>query len=496
MFTNKLNEILNEEFNYSTTENGALGYRTSGKNLVDLNFRVSSLRSADEKEITDLFSKAFFDNKELALKWLFFARDVREGMGERRLFRVIALHLANNLPEYIQDFLSLVPEYGRWDDLFCLLDTNLSESVLNIILNQFEQDIVDSSNANTISLLAKWLPSFCSKKKDSRKYASIISKFLGLTKKEYTQSLTKLRKYLDVVEVKMSAKEWDKIKYDAVPSKANLIYKEAFLRNDSERRLAYLKSLKKGEAKINASTLYPHEILHKYGMFNVNHNETLEQLWKNLPDTVKGDTSTIVVADGSGSMFTKCDNSSNLLAIDVCNAFAIYFSERCSGEFKDKYITFSERPQLVDLSKCNSLQEKAMLAERYDEVANTNIEKVFDLILTTAIKNKIPQNEIPNILIISDMEFDSATEYSVNERLFTTISQKYKDVGYALPKLSFWNICGRTHTVPVKENENGVALISGFSPQVASMVLSNKIDPYEILIEKLSGERYAPIKLN
>lgn len=364
----------------------------------------------------------------------------------------------------------------------------------------------------SISLLAKWLPSENASSNETKRYANIIRRGLGMTSREYRKMLSKMRKYIDVVECKMSAKEWNGINYEAVPSRANLIYNNAFLRNDEERRRAYLGALEKGEAKINASTLFPHDIVHKYGRgYGV--DATLEGLWKALPDTVKGCGNTIVVADGSGSMTCNVGGNTGVTALDVANSLAIYFAERSSGEFKDKYITFSERPQLVDFSNAKTLRDKLDIARRHNEVANTNIEAVFDLILNTAIRNKMAQEDMPaNILIVSDMEFDSCATsgtpsasrnswgwYSSSYQrptttLFDTIAKKYAEHGYKLPRLVFWNVNSRTGTIPIKENDLGVALVSGFSVNIVKMVMSNKTDPYECLLETLNTERYQAVE--
>ena len=357
-----------------------------------------------------------------------------------------------------------------------------------------------------ISLLAKWMCSENVSSEQTKKNAKILREGLGLSSREYRKMLSEMRKYLDVVEVKMSAKNWSEIKYEAVPSRANLIYNNAFLRNDEERRREYLSKLEKGETKINASTLFPHDVVHKYmtgSMWNTRlkpMDATIEALWKALPDTVQGCGNTIVVADGSGSMTTRVDNNSGVTALEVANALAIYFAEHSSGQFKDKYITFSERPQFVDFSNCKSLHSKLQTALAHNEVANTNIEKVFDLILTTAINNHMSQEDLPqNVLIISDMEFDSATYCyrsgsKPTQRLFDVIAQKYTNAGYKIPRLVFWNVASRTGTIPVKENDLGVALVSGFSVNVAKMVMSGKTDPFECLFETLNSERYAPVE--
>jgi len=334
------------------------------------------------------------------------------------------------------------------------------------------------------------------------------------SEKEYRKTLSNFRSYLKIVETSMSEKKWNEINYETVPSRANLIYGKAFLRNDEERRKEYLNNLKDSEVKINAGTLFPHDIVHKYmtdvdyyyNRHNINREEdvTLEELWKTLPDHINESGSTICVADGSYSMTTKIGKT-NLMALEVANALAIYFSERCSGQFKDKYITFSENPQLVNFSNCDSLKEKIQVALRHNECANTNIEKVFDLILYTAINNHMKQEELPqNILILSDMEFDNCTESGDSDyyckiskpdkKLFKTLEEKYEKNGYKIPRLVFWNICSRTGTIPVRENDLGVALVSGFSPIIATMVLSGKTDPFECLLEKLNEERYKAVE--
>ena len=507
-FITAIQDTLNDKYNISISENGAIGYRTSGKELLDLNFAVASLRGASEQEIIDKFTKAFFEDKILAMKWLFFARDVRGGLGERRLFRVILKNLVENNPEMVIPVINLIPEYGRYDDLWCLLDNQESAKVVyNIVDEQLIEDLHNMKKNKPISLLAKWMPSINASSAQTKKYAKQFCKVFGLTEREYRQILSRLRKYLDVVETKMSAKNWSEIRYEAVPSKANLIYSNAFLKKDEERRKEYLEKLKKGGTKINASTLYPHDIVHKYsdGYCRLgNKDATIEALWKALPDTVQGCGNTIVVADGSYSMADNIGGNTTVTALDVANALAIYFAEHSSGEFKDKYITFSGRPQLVDFSKADSLHDKLQIALTYCECANTNIEKVFDLILTTAIKHNMRQEDMPkNILIISDMEFDSCATYGdsdiwsrnrPNQRLFEIIAQRYADAGYQLPRLVFWNVNSRTGTIPVKENELGVALVSGFSVNIVKMVMSNKLDPYECLLETLNSERYAPIE--
>ncbi len=490
-FYSQLKTSLDEELNVSVTENLALGYKTTGKNLLDLNFAVASLRGRSEQEIINLFIKAYFEDRKAALVWLFYARDVRGGLGERRLFRIILQYLTENHEEVpISNLVPLVPEYGRFDDLLLLLETKVQNQVIALIQIQLHSDIQAMEKNENISLLAKWLPSVNASNENTKKLGKLIAKKIQMTEKEYRKTLSKLRSYLDVVECKLSSKRFDEIKYEAVPSKANLLYKNAFLRNDEERRLAYLEQLVQGETKINASVLYPYEIVNAYNLSY--YDETLEQLWKNLPD-IPALENTIVVADGSGSMQVPIGNS-DCIALSVANALAIYFAEKSSGDFKDQYITFSQNPQLVDLSKGKSLKEKLQIALAYDEIANTDIYKVFQLILHTAQTKQMEQAELPkNIIIISDMEFDRCAQ-NAEKHLFTQIKDEYNKCNYSLPRLIFWNVNSRTNTIPLKENELGVALVSGFSVSIAKMILSLELDPYKCMLDILNNERYDLIR--
>lgn len=495
-FMTSLEKVLGEEYNVSITENGAVGYRTTGKELLDINFSISSLRNKSEEEVVERFQRVLEEDLVLGIKWLFYASDVRGGVGERRLFRIGIKHLATTYPDITKALLPLIPEYTRWDNVFCLLDTSLRDDVVKLVKNQLAYDMCCLAENKSISLLGKWMPSLNATSLETKRYARYLCSKLGLTDRKYRKMLSKLRAYLDVVEVSMSANKWSDIEYSAVPSRANLLYADAFLKHDKERRSAFLSSLSKGETKINAGVLFPHDIVCKYrggSVYDIDH--TLEELWKALPDYVNGSGNTICVSDGSGSMQSyKIGKNTSKSCLDVAEALAIYFSERSSGQFKDKYITFSERPQLVDLSSGKMLREKINICRRYREVANTNIEAVFDLILYTATKSNMTQEDMPqNILILSDMEFDICAEANngpISKKLFQVIEERYKAAGYKLPRLVFWNINGRSDTIPVKENEMGVALVSGFSPAIVKMVLSNSTDPLDCLLEQVNSERY------
>lgn len=497
-FMEKLHIVINN--NKILTENGAKGYETTGKALLDLNFAVASLRNETEKKIIDRFIRAFYENKVLAMKWLFFLRDIRGGLGERRTFRIIIWYLSNSFPDMIDNLVEIMADYGRFDDLLCLFGTPVEEKVLQVLKVQLEKDIENMGNNHSISLCAKWMPSNNTSSKESKVMAAKLQKFFGLTAKQYRKMLVSLRSYLDVTEVYMSSNRWDEIDYTKVNSKANIIYRNAFLLHDEMRRKNYLEAVQCNHAKIHAGVLMPHEIVTRYTEREgwrikiTSEDAALEALWNNIPDTVAGAENVLCVVDGSGSMLCSV-GSGNTTALHVSNALGIYFAERMRGAYHNKFITFSSNPKYVDLSSCKTLKEKLELAFANDDCSNTNIEATFRLILETALQNHLRQEELPQtILVISDMEFD-ATMYGCNmDTLFDTITHEFSRYGYKMPKLVFWNVNSRTNAIPVRENELGVGLVSGFSVNVCNMVLSNELDPFTSLKKTLDSDRYKKIE--
>ena len=503
VFENALKSTLNNET--VLTENGACAFATSGKALVDLNFAVSSLRGADQSKIETMFANAFVENPLLATKWLFFSRDVRGGMGERRLFRICFSWLANTRPELVKKLIPLVAEYGRFDDILNAgLEGELYDSVIDYVSEQLKND----TESEHPSLLAKWLPSCNTSSPKTKAQAKKLYNALGMSEKEYRKTLSSLRAKLKVVEVDASANRWSEINYNTVPSMANLKYKNAFLKHDKARRKKYLEDLAKPDsgAKINSSAAFPCDIVNKYtsnGYYRFQKDDALEAMWKALPDYVKGnnDKSTMCVVDTSGSMTAKV-STGNMSALDVALSLGIYFSEHLTGPFKNKFISFSGKPKYIDLSNASSLAEKLDICFKNSEVANTNIKKTFDLILKTAVDNNLKQEDLPStLLIISDMQFDQGTyQYSYYNAdkcaLMKEIADNFAEKGYHLPKLVYWNLltCGRNMTVPMTQNEAGVILLSGFSPALAKMAYSSQIDPYLALVETLNSKRYDVIE--
>lgn len=479
MIKNILDCIEDTKNNESITENGAIGYKTTKSAMLDFFFKLSSFRN--DQELREKSIKELLDEKDpYLLKFLFYIRDIRNGLGERETFRQCLKQLD---PLYQISLLPLIPEYGRWDDILCLID---NPAVKNRVLNMIQYQLAKDYEIKQPSLLAKWLPSINATNKEKVRLAKIIAKWLKMSKKQYRKLLVCLRDKLNIVEKKMCAKEFYNIDYNTVPSKANLIYSNAFLKRDEMRRREYLNKLSLGDksVKINGTVNFPSDIVCRYSKSNFAHDQALEALWKNLKqiDFLKD---TIIVRDGSGSM--------SGTPMDVADALTIYCSEHNTKYFKNRFITFSSEPKLVSLPENSSLSTKlSVLRDKYTDISNTNLKATFDLLLRTALDNKLTNEEMPKqILIVSDMEFDEGCD---NIPLMDEIALQWQKFGYKLPKLIFWNVSSRTCTIPMKENDNGVLLISGYSQNVIEMINQNEVDPYKALIKILDGERYKNIK--
>lgn len=488
------------------TTNGALCYSTTGNYLVDINFGVSKFRNMlnNKESLWEMFYPALMQNPRYALKWLLYLRDIRYGIGERDAFRDLLYNLIVNtkVDSYFIKTCN-IQEYGRYDDLidiyFRLYDdkklskikriNNIKNIIIDIIKEQLLLDLANSKNNRSVSLLAKWMPTESTSSLKNRRRAKILMNKLNYSPKRYRKILVLLRKKIDIVEAKMSTNNWDKIIYENVPSKANLLYSRAFINHDSERRLKYIDDLSNNKTKINSKALFLHEIVSKYKK-EYERNEVLESMWKNIP---KPDnfSDTLVVRDGSGSMCQCLPNSTSTI-LDVANALTIYCSEN-NKTFKNKFITFSQRAEIVDLTSYTNLYEKLKKLDGYYDYSNTDINNVFNLILKTAIKEKLSKEDLPkNILIVSDMQFDEVNSCDIDS-LFETINNEYKKAGYEMPKLIFWNVSYYDNTIPMKNNKNGLILLSGYSTSLMRMVCSTELDPFKALKEILNNKRYSII---
>ena len=467
------------------TENGMATNSTTLNDCVDLFFQIGALRGQDKQKKINAFVKAYSENPLTATKILFWARDVRGGAGERGTFREIITYMANSKTETLRKNLSLISEYGRWDDLLVLVGTKLETEALDLIATALKEGN---------GLAAKWMPRGNSKDRTKKRQASALRKHMKLEPKAYRKMLAELS---NTVEQLMCAKDFENIKYEHVPSKAMSDYMKAFSRNDLTRFQAYLESLSKGETKINAGAVYPYDITKnlKYGSSN-----GASEQWKALPNYMEGNNERVLpVVDTSGSMQTPAGGSASVTCLDVSVSLGLYISERNEGPFKDAFVTFSQSPQLQYLK--GSLSERYSQLSRCDWGYNTDLQAVFKLILNKAKRGNVSEDEMPTmILILSDMEFDEATgsgwgrDSSWNPTAQQMIEKIYADAGYKMPKIVYWNIQSRRSNNPVQFDKQGTALVSGFSPALLTSLLAGKdLTPYSMMMEIIGTERYAPI---
>lgn len=485
-------DFLKQENNITYTENGALTHSTSGNNCLDLFFRAGAMRGADEKDIADMVIRAYAENPEKAMKIVFYTRDVRGGLGERRFFRTAIKNLSDYAPEAVKRNIQYFAEYGRFDDLLVLIGTSCESEAVDEMKKQLDSDIEAMKNNETVSLLAKWLPSVNATSSETKAMGKKIARLFGMKEKNYRHTLSALRKYIDIIENRLRVSDYT-FDYSKQPSGAMFKYSKAFIRNDNKRYTDYLNAVQKGETKLNTSTLYPYEIIRRCnGCMNRDERMSLDVTWNNLPIYCSNDENAIAVIDTSGSMSWSPNGS--VSPLDVALSLGIYFAEHNKGKFANHFITFSKNPKLIEI-KGNNIYEKILYCNTFSEVANTDLEAVFNLILTTAVKNKVPQNELPSkIYIISDMEFDMCIEGGNSMPLFNEMKNKYKNHGYELPDVIFWNVDSRNSNMPIDISDTGATLVSGFSPVIFDMAISNELSPESIMEKVISSERYAVIK--
>lgn len=462
------------------TENGMATNSTSLNACVDLFFNIGAMRGQDKQRLIATFSKAFNEDPRRAMKLLFWARDVRGGAGERQVFKDILVYLAENHDLALKPNLHLIAEYGRFDDLLVLVGTYMEKEALKVIA-----DAIKAGNG----LCAKWMPR-------KGKVAETLRAFMNMSPKQYRKTLVTLT---NVVETKMCAKEWDSIEFGKIPSVASARYQKAFGRNAYESYSAYIQSLVKGEAKINAGAVYPYDVTKSLGHGNAT---VANEQWKALPNYMEGANDMILpVVDVSGSMSSPAGGSKSVTCMDVAISLGLYISERNEGPFKDAFITFSSNPQLQVLS--GSLKDRYAQMSSSDWGMSTNLEATFKLILNQATKHNLSQAEMPNkILILSDMEFNQATGGggwrneggAWNPTAQQMIEKMYADAGYKVPQIVYWNIQSRNGGVPVAFDKAGTALVSGFSPAIMTSLLGGDIEsPQQIMDKTILSERYAPI---
>ena len=481
-------EIMKEETKWTTTENGAAAKNTTDSALLDMFATIGSMRERPEDEIIKKFELAYQEDPLGAVRCLFYARDIRgNGLGERRVFRVLLPYIADKHREDLLKNLSFIPEYGRWDDYYSLVDTPLEKDMWNCISAQLKIDNANMEEGFPCTLLAKWLEKADATSKNTRKLGIYTAKQLGMSVYDYKRLCNRLRKYIDVVEQKMSAKEWDKINYPVVPSRAMMNYRKAFARHDEQRFTEYLGSVEKGETKINSATLYPYDIVEKI-LYHNEDNKVLEVQWNNLPNYVDGDVNAVVMADVSGSM------TGRPMATSI--GLAMYFAERNKGAYHNLFMTFSGTPEFVEL-KGTTITEKVRFISRANWDMNTDLEVALLKILDVAIQNRCSQEEIPkSLIIISDMEIDKCTWQKRGEQFYDYVSRIYEEHAYKIPNVVFWNVDSRHDIFLADRDRKGVQLVSGQSASTFKHLIGC-IDktPVEMMHSVLNSERYQAITI-
>lgn len=466
------------------TENGMTTNSSSLSHCVNLFFQIGAMRGVSKDRLFAKVSKAFNEDPLTTIKIIFWARDVRGGAGERQIFRDCLLWLCENHREVLHKNIHLISEYGRWDDVLTLVGTqNCWESALDLVKTALEKED---------GLCAKWMP-----RKGTK--ANIIRRYLRVSPKQYRKLLVGLTY---VVETKMCAKDWSSIEYSKLPSLASSRYQKTFMKNDESRYEDYKQALVDGVTKINASAVYPYDVIKsiKHGGEKV----VAQAQWDSLPNYMEGIKERVLpVVDVSGSMDTPAGQNGNVTCMNVSTSLGMYISERNEGVFKNAFITFSSRPQLQLLE--GSLTDRLTQLERADWGMNTDLQATFKLILDQAVKHNVPLSEMPTkVLILSDMEFDTALSSdwrgeSVpkwNPTAQEMIKGMYEEAGYEMPGIVYWNIQSRQDNVPTRFDEMGTALVSGFSPSIMKSILScEELSPYNMMMETIGSSRYEPIKV-
>jgi hypothetical protein len=448
------------------TANGMKTFDSSKSALVDLFFTIGASRG---KDLSVKFVKAMKQDQTLALRLLMWARDVRGGAGERDVVRTILLSLEKNYPAVLSRLLPHVAEFGRWDDLLIFKTKAIKDQAFTLI-----GDALRERNG----LAAKWMPR-------QGPVAVEMRNFFGMTPKFYRKSLVNLTK---VVEQNMCSNTWDDINYSHVPSLAAARYQKAFKKHDPAGYEAYKAKLATGEAKVNASAVYPYDVI-KSRRFGGD-DKVIQAQWDALPNYI-GDELVLPVVDVSGSMSCPVGGNANLTCMDVSVSLGLYLADKNTGPFKDMFLTFSDKPKLQLLK--GNLLDKLNQLERSDWGMSTNLHGAFEAILSYAVKGGVNAGDMPKyVLVMSDMEFNHCAKH--DDSAMGMIERKYKEAGYAVPNIVFWNLNARAGNVPIKFDKPGVALVSGFSPSIMTSILkAEELDPASVMMTTLNSPRYSVI---
>ena len=450
----------------SRTKNGMKVASTSLNANVDLFFNIGASRG---KDVTPLFERAYKEDRVLALRIAAWARDVRGGAGERQVFRDVLKFIEKNHQNELAMFVNAGPSFGRWDDIL-VLETEMGKKLAFDLIK--EALLVKNDG-----LCAKWMP---------RKGATAVElrKFMGLTPKGYRKTLVTLTK---VVETAMCAQDWSNINYSHVPSVAAARYQKAFGRHDSIGYGAYKAKLVTGEAKINASAVYPYNVIQS---IKAGDKDVAKAQWEALPNYI-GDELVLPMCDVSGSMSQPVGGNKNLTCMDVCISLGLYLADKNTGPFKDCFLTFSTHSK-IEVLRGDILSKYNQLSRAQWDMS-TNLHGAFEEILRVGNTNKVADKDMPKyVLIMSDMQFNACTRH--DDSAIEMIRRKYAASGYTLPQIVFWNLNSHAGQSPVSFDEKGTALISGFSPAIMTSVLkAETITPMDIMLQTVNVPRYEVI---
>ena len=474
---------------FTRTENGAVALNTTGDARLDFFAQAGSLRGADKERVTRLFSEAFKEDPLFATKIAFYARDVRGGLGERQTFRTILQFMAKYHPEALRPNLDLIGVYGRFDDLYCLIGTPLEEEMWAAMKKQFEEDRMNLQAGNAISLLAKWIKTADASSANTRKLGIKTAQKLGYSVYEFKRLVRAMRKQIGIVEALMSAGRWDEIRYSAVPSRAMMIYRNAFMKHDAERFGAFVNKAVSGEAAIHSAALFPYDIVEKvmamsWRGIRIAEDDALEAQWRQLPDYVEAGTNALVIADTSGSMYGRP------MATSV--GLAVYFAERNTGPYHNMFMSFSGTSR-IQVLKGETLAQKILSIDMNDWANNTNLQAAFEHVLEIAVKNHVAQKDMPkSLVVISDMEIDycGGKDWTFYEKM----AKRFRKFGYQIPNIIFWNVASRHDIFHADKTRTGVQLASGQSAAVFRQVMQCVgMNPVEAMEKIINSERYAAI---
>ena len=480
--------------NFKLTENGGVAHCSTGTDLYDMFALGGAYRTRSDEDCILLFKNAYEENPIYALKCLFYLRDIRFGQGERRFFRVCMKWLATVNKEAALRNLEYVSGFGRWDDLFIFIGTPLEDAMFNHLKEQLALDV----QSKTPSLLAKWLKSENTSSAESRAIAVRTRKAFGMTAKQYRKTLSILRGRIRVLEKLMSANRWDEIEFDKIPSKAGLVYRNAFARRDMIKA-KYEAFAKNETTKVNAKSLFPYEVVSqayrcREGIDGTN-RAMINKYWDALNSyiaDVKLDA--LAVVDTSASM----RGSGSMAPIDVAISLGMVCAARAVGPFAGHYISFSSRPQLIRVQGVDFVDSVNRIYQT-NLCENTNLEATFDLLLNTIVANKCNQSELPgSIIIISDQEIDTArgggywgrSSITPVNTMMENMRIKWANHGYTLPKLIYWNVDARHNTI--LDEGPGVTYVSGASPAIFQQIVTGKTG-IDLMYDKLNSERYSCI---